>query len=220
MYAHNTSPISGVSDVTPFSLVFGRDAPSPKKISLELPPKPLPPDHHAKHIVSRMQDAHKQFSQIKADLHRTQQAIYNSKARILSIPDGKIVYICNNSPTRIREQATHFICNFDGPYLVTGHLYGRNDLLTLHHIRSGNNISHPVNIEKVVVIPEPEQHDLQPPKETVVKNEIDSDSTSKVDEVPTRVAHVSISTCYHLNHQLFLKHVNLFISIVLNFVKF
>ena len=117
-----------------FFLVFGRETPSPETISLELPPKPLPPDHYAKHIVSRMQDAHKQFSQIKADL------------------------------------------------------------LTLCHIHSGNNISHPVNIEKVVVIPKPEQHDLQPPDETVVENEIDSDSTGKVDKVPinadlTHVAH-------------------------------
>ena len=70
VFAYNTSPISGVSDVTPFFLVFGRDAPAPETISLELPPKPLPPDHNEKHIVSRMQDAHKQFSQIKADLHR------------------------------------------------------------------------------------------------------------------------------------------------------
>ena len=89
---------------------------------------------------------------------------------------------------------SHFIRNFDGPYLVTGHPYGRNDLLTLCRIRSGNNISHPINIEKVVVIPEPEQHDLQPPNEAAVENEIDSDSTSKVDKVPinadlTHVAH-------------------------------
>ena len=49
-------------------------------------------------------------------------------------------------------------------------------------------------LNKVVVIPEPEQHDLQPPNEAVVENEIDSDSTSKVDKVPinadlTHVAH-------------------------------
>ena len=204
----------------------GRDAPSPEAISLELPPKPLPPDHYAKHIVSHMQDAHKQFLQIKADLRRTQQEIYNSEARILSIPDGKIVYIHNDSPSRISGQATRFIRNFDGLYLVAGHPYGRNDLLTLCHIRSGNNIFHPVNIEKVVVIPEPEQHDLQPPNETVVENEIDSDSTSKVDNVPinadlTHVAHeYGISTRYHLSHQPLLKHVNLFISSILNLLKF
>ena len=103
------------------------------------------------------------FMQTKADLRRTQQKMYNNKARILSIPDGKIVYIRNDSPSRIRGQATRIIHKFDGPHLVTGHPYGRNDLLTLRHIRSGSNISHPVNIEKVVVIPEPEQHDLQPP---------------------------------------------------------
>ena len=194
VYVHNTSPISGVSDVIPFFLVIGPDAPSPETIPLELSPKPLPPDHYAKHIVSHMRDAHKQFSQIKADSHGTQQEIYNTKARILSIPDGKIVYIRNDSRFRIRGQATRFIRNFDGPYLVTGHPFDRNDLLTLCHIHSGNNISHLVNIEKVVVIPEPEQHDLQPPNETVVENEIDIDSTSKVDKVPinadlTCVAH-------------------------------
>ena len=99
----------------------------------------------------------------------------------------------SDSPSIIRGQVTSFIRNFDSPYLVTGHPYGRNDLLTLRHIGSGNNISHPVNIEKVVVIPEPEQHYLQPPNETVVENKIDSDSTTKIDKVPintdlTRVA--------------------------------
>ena len=50
VYAHNISPISGTSNITPFFLVFGRDAPSPESNSLALPPKPLPPDHYAKHI--------------------------------------------------------------------------------------------------------------------------------------------------------------------------
>ena len=76
--------------------------------------------------------------------------------------------------------------NSDSPYLVTGHPYGRNDLLTLRHIRSGTDISHSVNNEKVVVILEHEQHDLQPPNDTVVENEIDSDSTTKVDKVPNK----------------------------------
>ena len=52
VYAHNTSPISGISNITPFFSVFGQDALSPESISLALPPKPLPPDHYAKHIIS------------------------------------------------------------------------------------------------------------------------------------------------------------------------
>ena len=40
VYAHNTSPISGTSDITPFFLVFGRNAPSPETLSLQLPPPP------------------------------------------------------------------------------------------------------------------------------------------------------------------------------------
>ena len=54
VYSHNVSPISGTTNITPFFLVFGRDAPSPETISLDLPVKPLPPDHYAKHMLSRM----------------------------------------------------------------------------------------------------------------------------------------------------------------------
>ena len=52
VYAHNTSPISGISNITPFFLVFGQDALSLESISLALPPKPLPPNHYAKYIIS------------------------------------------------------------------------------------------------------------------------------------------------------------------------
>ena len=52
--SHNVSPISGTTNIIPFFLVFGRDAPSPETISLDLPVKLLPPDHYAKHMLSRM----------------------------------------------------------------------------------------------------------------------------------------------------------------------
>ena len=112
VYAHNTSPISGTSDITPFFLVFGWDAPSPESISLALPPKSLPPDHYAKHIILRMTEAHKQFSQIKADLCRQQCELYDAKARVISIADGKIVHIRNDSPSRICGLATRFYSKF------------------------------------------------------------------------------------------------------------
>ena len=86
-----------------------------------------------------MTEAHKQYSQIRADLRRQQCELYDAKARVISIPDGKIVYIRNDSPSRIRGLATRFIRNFDGPYLVTGHPYGRSDLLTLRHVASGKD---------------------------------------------------------------------------------
>ena len=54
VYSHNVSPILGTANITPFFSVFGRNAPSPETISLNLPVKPLPPDHYAKHMLSRM----------------------------------------------------------------------------------------------------------------------------------------------------------------------
>ena len=137
-----------------------------------------------------MTDAHRQFSQIKDDLRRQQRDIYNEKARIISIPDGKIVYIRNDSPSHTRDLATRFIRNFDGPYVVTGHPYGRTDLLTLRHIASGKDLSHPINIEKVVAIPEPEFNDLQPPNDAIIEMEADV----------TQDSSPGISTNFDLNH--------------------
>ena len=99
VYAHNVAPISGTSNITSFSLVFGCDAPSPETISLELPSRPLPHNHYAKHILSRLSEAHKQFSRIIADIRHQQREIYDTKARTLAIPDGKIVYMCKTPST-------------------------------------------------------------------------------------------------------------------------
>ena len=93
VYAHNVSPISGTTNISPFFLVFGRDAPFPETIALDLPVHPLPLDHYAKHMLSHMKLAHTRFSDIKSDLHRRQKDIYNRKAKFLSVPNGKVVYI-------------------------------------------------------------------------------------------------------------------------------
>ena len=169
VYAHNVAPISGTLNITSFSLVFGCDALSPETISLELPPRPLPHDHYAKHILSRLSEAHKQFSQIKADIRRQQREIYDTKARNLAIPVGKIVYMRKTPSTSRQGLATLFICRFDGPYQVTGHPINRPDMFTLKYLATGETIPHPVNIEKAVVIPDPEVHDLQASNDTVVE---------------------------------------------------
>ena len=169
VYEHNVAPISGMLNVTPFSLVLGRDAPSPETISLELPPRPLPHDHYAKHILSRLSEAGKQFSQIKADIRHQQREIYDMKACNLAKSGGKIVYMCKTPSTSRQGHATRFIHHFDGPYQVTGHPFNRPDMLTLKYLATGETIPHLVNIEKVVVIPDPEVHDLQDSNDTVIE---------------------------------------------------
>ena len=69
---------------------------------------------------------------------------------------------------------TRFIRNFIGPYLVTSHLFNRPDMPTLKHVSSGEEIPHSVNIEKVLVIPEPELHDLQASNDSVAEIEHDT----------------------------------------------
>ena len=116
VHSHNVSPISGTTNITPFFLVFGRHAPSPETISLDLPVKPLPPDHYAKHMLSRMQIAHHRFTITRSDLRRHQKEVYDRKARFLAIPPSKVVYILKKPQTSKTGEATWLLHTFDGPY--------------------------------------------------------------------------------------------------------
>ena len=172
VYAHNTSSISGTSDITPFFLMFGRDAPSPETLSLQLPPDALPADHYAQQLIAKMTDAQDNFSNIKSDLRRRQRELYDAASRDLHIPDGKLVYVRKDCLASGSNKVSRFIRNYDGPYLVTGHPYQRSDLLHLRKVDTGENLPRPVNIEKVVVAPEFASADLRPPDEILVAPDI------------------------------------------------
>ena len=76
----------------------------------------------------------------------------------------------HKTPSYKEGLVTYFIHNFDGPNLVTGYPFNRPDMLTLKHIATTvETVHHPINIEKVVVIPEPEMHDFQAPNDSVVE---------------------------------------------------
>ena len=121
--------------------------------------------------IARLQSAHKDFTAIKADLRRKQKDLYDQKARFLSIPDGKVVYVRKEPSSHLSCLATRFIRHFGGQYLVTGHPYQQTDLLTLKHIPSGETLPHSINIEQVVVIPEKDSQDLRPPNDAVIETE-------------------------------------------------
>ena len=117
--AHNTSPISEITSIYSFFLVFGMHLPSPETLSFEMSVHPLPADHYAHHLVSRLQDAADHFTQIKStDLKRCQRDHYDSHAQHITIPDGKIVYVCKDHIPSHTGLATRFMRNFDGPFIV------------------------------------------------------------------------------------------------------
>ena len=66
------TPITGTKNSDPFYLVFGRNAPSPGILSMELLPSPVTRDDYATYLVRRMQEAQKEFNAIKNDLRRSQ----------------------------------------------------------------------------------------------------------------------------------------------------
>ena len=150
-YSHNISPISGCEHLDPFFLNFGRHALSLENVSIQLPPNPISQDHYAVHLISRLQDAHKEFTSIKNDLRRYQREYYDSKARIINIPEGKTVYIRKDHVSP--GLSPRFTNRFDGPYKLVGYYHGRKDLLKIQD-QSGNVMKR-VNIEKVVTAEEP-----------------------------------------------------------------
>ena len=125
VYAHNTAPISGTKDITPFFLVFGRHAPSPETIALNLPPIRASADQYAHNLVSRMKQAHAQFRDIKADLRRRQRELYDIASRDLEVPEGKIFYMRKESAPSKSGQKTRFLRTFDGPFKVIDHPHGK-----------------------------------------------------------------------------------------------
>eukprot|EP00794_Sanderia_malayensis_P002801 gene2801-biopygen2307 len=167
VYAHNAYPISGTSDITPFSLVFGRDALSPETLSFQLPSHPLPADHYANNLLKNLKDAHTQFSHIKSDLRRRQRELYDSSSRDIHVQEGKIVFLRKDSTPS--GSVSRFVQNFDGPFVVTGHPYNRSDLLTLRNITTGQDFPRPVNIEKIAAVPDPESSDLRPPADAIAE---------------------------------------------------
>ena len=112
VYAHNTAPISGTSDITPFFLVFGRHSPSPETISLDLPLQSLPADHYAHHLVAGMQQAHD-----NANCTTTLRAIYTCQmansftcARSPLPPKAaKNLAFCATSMALSSSQAIHMV---------------------------------------------------------------------------------------------------------------
>ena len=136
-------------------MTVGCHALCPNTISLQLPPQPISQDQYTKHLVSGLQQAHKEFSKIKADLRRYHHEFYDShQARNIQIPQRKIVCIRKDHTTK-KNSATHFIRTFYGPYRVIGHYYHCPHLLKLQCLQS-KEILKPTNIEKVVCVEEPD----------------------------------------------------------------
>ena len=57
-------------------------------------------------------------------------------------------------------------------------------MLTLKHVTSGEEIPHPVDIEKVVMVPEPELHDLQASNDSVAEIEHNTPTPASVSISP------------------------------------
>ena len=102
------------------------------------------------------------FAPSKQTYFAPQHKLYDIVTHHLYVPNGKIVYMQkDNSPSTV-GQKVRFLCNFDGPFLITGHSHNHQDLLNMRHVGADKDWQHPVNIEKVVVVPESTPSDISP----------------------------------------------------------
>ena len=145
----------GTHDLSPFFLSFGRHAPSPEVITLDLPSQQISRNQFATHLVSRLSTSHKHLQEIKSDLRRLQRENYDSVSRNLEIPIGKTVYVYVRKPSALsnRGKATRFLRNYDGPYPVIGHGHNR---LNDYNTSLLSEILPVINVEKVVVADAPD----------------------------------------------------------------
>ena len=150
-YSHNVSPIPTSTNLDPFLLNFGRHAPPPEKIDIQMPINSISQDKYAVNLIKNLKQAHSEFKIIKADLRRSQRDHYDSISRHIEIPTGKIVYIRNHTQPS-KGETSRFIRNFDGPYVVHSHFFNRPDLMILQDPTT-NDLLKPINIEKIVVAP-------------------------------------------------------------------
>ena len=94
-------------------------------------------------------------------MKRTQNEYYDESSRELPIPEGEQVYVRRSpSSTRAKGSATRIIRRFDGPYTVTGHVRGRQDLLYDCDTKFTQDELKTVNIEKIIVVPDEASDDL------------------------------------------------------------
>ena len=135
-------------------------------------------------------------------------------------PPGKVVYIRKEPQTYKTGEATRFLRTFDGPFLVTGHPYDRNDLLTLKHLSTGAVLPRPVNIEKCVVVPDQDTYDLQPSSDAVLQFETEVQALLLVFLMSTQNClrlHMSLASICHLYRTKLpplLRHVNRFTWVI------
>ena len=118
-----------------------------------------------------MKEAFKHFNVIKSDFRCQHRDLYNSQARTLYVPDGKVVCIRKHHPPSAQTGlASRFMHNFEGPYVVVRHLFSNHlDMLILCDLSTSKELSRPVNVEQLVVVPDCDIIDLQSDNDTAVK---------------------------------------------------
>ncbi|KAL9984580.1 hypothetical protein ACROYT_G006890 [Oculina patagonica] len=160
VYSHNTSTIDGTDGVTPFFLMFGRNATSPETVALQLPNQPIDKNDYAKYLVQRITEAHKLFCSIKKDLRRRQRDYYDLSANPREFTVGQEVLVRKPPPSNVEKgSATKLIRRYAGPYIITKRLKN-SDLYRLRHSVTNEELP-PTNVEKLIPIPEAEPNDLR-----------------------------------------------------------
>ena len=146
--------------MTPFFLMFGRNATSPATVVLELPSEPIGKNEYATHLVQRITEAHKLFTSIKKDLRRKQRDYYDLSDNPREFAVGQEVLVRKPPPSNVEKGlATKLIRRYVGPYTAIERLKN-SDLYRLRHSVTKEELP-PTNVEKLILVPNAKDNDLR-----------------------------------------------------------
>ncbi len=115
--------IDGTDGITPFFLMFGRNATSPETVAVQLSNQPIDKNDYAKYLVQRITEAHKLFCSIKKYFRRRQRDYYDLSANPREFTVGQEVLVRKPPPSNVEKgSATKLIKRYAGPYIITKRL--------------------------------------------------------------------------------------------------
>ena len=129
---------------------MGRDPNSPESLILGLSPHTVPIQTYAERLLSRMRGVKKHFNCIKANIKRCQGEQCGQSAGDLQVDVGMRVYVGPPPPYQPKDLSPRFTRRCDGPFVVTAHVHGSQDLLKLCHETTGKD-KRIVNTEIIIL---------------------------------------------------------------------
>ena len=196
-FVHNTSVISGTDQLTPFYLVYGRNAVMPNDVAFA-PFFSLPRDQltYAQELTMRLSKARDIFSSVTKELKQQRKEYYDLGRKVQTFPVGD--YVLVRRPPRLNkgnnELAIKWLPKWDGPYRITAKVKDSVNY-RLEHAYTGKHLD-PTNVDKLIRV-QPWALDNQDRAHAINNPDVDQDDqTQEPDRTPNQAPNIAFEPEY------------------------